>query len=182
MSANRTFPWRSLLLAALAILAGLPALSLAVENLGAHRVRGMEEFEQVIDLRCTVCHTRERIEQAIAEKRDRTTIQREMEARGAILTERDKEVLGTFWGKPQRGDGTPLAPGAYVEEEGWLEFQRIIEARCLLCHTRERIDQAVEKHLPFEPIEELMLKRGAQLTPAERKVLRTFWGGPGSSR
>ncbi len=41
----------------------VPAFTtVAVEDLGAHRMRGMDEFQQVIDSRCTVCHTRERVD------------------------------------------------------------------------------------------------------------------------
>ncbi len=59
-----------------------------------------EELRRVLDLRCTICHTQERIEKAIDEKRDMWEIQERMVERGAQLTERDRDVLSPFWGDP----------------------------------------------------------------------------------
>lgn len=74
--------------------------AVAVEDLGAHRLRGMDEFQQVIDTRCTVCHTRERVDLAIKKRQELEKIEQRMLERGAVLTERDRQVLGTFWGSP----------------------------------------------------------------------------------
>lgn len=72
-----------------------------VQNLGAHRTTaGMEEFQQVVDSKCTICHTRERVDLARSRGSDLKRIERQMIERGAILSEHDKSVLGTFWGSP----------------------------------------------------------------------------------
>jgi len=76
----------------------LPAL--AVEDLGAHRMRGMDDFQKVIDTRCTVCHTRERVDIAIKKRQNLEEIQQRMLEQGAVLSESDRRVLGTFWGNP----------------------------------------------------------------------------------
>lgn len=78
----------------------LPAPAMTVEDLGAHRFRGMGEFQRVLDRRCTVCHTRERVDAAIKTRRNIEYIQQRMLEQGAVLSERDKAVLGTFWGSP----------------------------------------------------------------------------------
>ncbi len=88
------------LLAAVAFPAGAQQI-----HLGAH-FQDHEELRKVLDLRCTICHTRERIDQAIDEKRDMFGIQERMVERGAQLTERDRNVLGTFWGDPFRERGS----------------------------------------------------------------------------
>lgn len=158
----------------LSVFAILQGPAWAVEDLGAHRFRGMEEFQEVIEKRCTVCHTRERVDIAIRKRRSLEKLEQQMTERGAVLTERDREVLGTFWGsplKPQR----PEAERDFVDLGGYREFERIIETRCVLCHNRDRIDEAIEKRLPYETIEEIMLKRGAILTEQDREVLRIFW-------
>lgn len=80
----------------------------AVENLGAHRFGSMDEFQEVIDARCTVCHTRERVDIAIRKRQRLEEIQQKMLERGAVLTERDKSVLGTFWGSPLKEGNAPL--------------------------------------------------------------------------
>jgi uncharacterized membrane protein len=66
---------------------------------GAH-FQDHEEFRKVLDLRCTICHTQERIDEAISEERDMLGIQERMVERGAQLSERDHSVLSHFWGDP----------------------------------------------------------------------------------
>lgn len=89
-------------LSLLALLLVLPTAAAAVENLGAHRLRGSGEFERVIDRRCTVCHSRARIETALGAQRPLQPLQQKMIEQGAVLSERDKSVLGTFWGTPMK--------------------------------------------------------------------------------
>jgi len=100
------------------VIAGLFALlatplfaAVAVEELGAHRFGSMEEFQQVIDTRCTICHTRERVDIAIKKRQDLEKIERRMLERGAELSEKDKQVLGTFWGNPLK-ESPPQQPAA----------------------------------------------------------------------
>ncbi|WP_053552171.1 hypothetical protein [Desulfuromonas soudanensis] len=94
----------------LVLLVVLPGTARAVEDLGAHRVGGMEEFQRVIDLRCTVCHTRERVDEAIKKRAALENLQKRMVGKGAVLSERDRKVLGTFWGSPLKERTTELPP------------------------------------------------------------------------
>lgn len=59
-----------------------------------------EEYRKIIESRCTSCHDADRIEQAMAEGRNINEILNKMQAMGAELTPRDKDVLGIFWGSP----------------------------------------------------------------------------------
>ena len=59
-----------------------------------------QAFEQVIDSRCTLCHTRERIDQARRQGGDLGEIQQRMLDRGAVLTEQEQSTLRAFWGDP----------------------------------------------------------------------------------
>lgn len=88
----------SLIAAALAAASPSPARAVD-QHLGAHDLHRGETFERVIDTRCTVCHTRERVDQAIREQRSLEELQKRMIRQGAILTEGDRKVLGTFWGE-----------------------------------------------------------------------------------
>jgi len=81
-----------------------------VENLGAHRLLGMDDFQHVIESRCTVCHTRERVDTAIRTRESLEQIQQRMLQKGAVLSETDKEVLGTFWGSPLKEKEAPPEP------------------------------------------------------------------------
>jgi hypothetical protein len=95
-------------LLALCFLLPLPAgATVAVEDLGAHRMRDMGEFQRVVETRCTVCHTRERVDIAIKKRQELEKIEQRMLERGAVLSERDKQVLGTFWGSPLKEPKTP---------------------------------------------------------------------------
>lgn len=97
-----------LTLLSLCLLTAAPAFATgAVEDLGAHRMRGMDEFNRVVDTRCTVCHSRERVDLAIKKQQDREKIEQRMLERGAVLTEQDKQVLGTFWGSPLKESDAP---------------------------------------------------------------------------
>ncbi len=79
-----------------------PAFAADSGNLGAHRTANPAEFQQVLEKKCIVCHTQERIDIAIKARRSLEKIQQRMIERGAELSERDKSVLGTFWGSPLR--------------------------------------------------------------------------------
>ncbi|HEY7744781.1 MAG TPA: hypothetical protein VIA07_00480 [Desulfuromonadales bacterium] len=99
---------RRFALITLCLCLSMPTLvAVAIEDLGAHRMRGMDEFQQVIDTKCTVCHTRERVDIAIKKRQDLEKIQKLMLERGAVLSESDKRVLGTFWGSPLKEPTTP---------------------------------------------------------------------------
>ena len=89
-----------LLVTSLLILVPTVVLPARMENLGAITPKTVDDFQRVIDTRCTVCHTRERVDIAIQKRRALEKLQQEMIERGAILNERDKDVLGTFWGSP----------------------------------------------------------------------------------
>lgn len=65
-----------------------------------HRLPANDEFQRTIEARCTICHTRGRVDKAIGQQADLDTLLQQMIERGAILSERDQKVLGTFWGSP----------------------------------------------------------------------------------
>ncbi len=137
------------------------------------------ELQRVLEARCTQCHTLERVGIALDQGRDMDQIVEAMIARGAILPERDKQILGTFWGPSSRVESTPPEPLAPAITSAQAKaFAEVIERRCLLCHNRERIDEAIARRLPFEPIDQMMRRRGAVLTPEEQETLKIFWESP----
>jgi hypothetical protein len=93
----------------LALLVGLLLLPVAVMAVpGAvhdpHRLPNNDEFQSTIEARCTICHTRARVDEAIGQHADLEELMQRMIERGAILSERDQNVLGTFWGSPMKSD------------------------------------------------------------------------------
>jgi mono/diheme cytochrome c family protein len=60
----------------------------------------LAEYRAVLNSRCTGCHSLERVEKAMGEGRPLEELVEMMRQRGAIVTESEKNVLGTFWGEP----------------------------------------------------------------------------------
>lgn len=69
-----------------------------------HKLPSNDEFQNTIEARCTICHTRARVDQAISEQENLELLLQRMIERGAILNDRDQKVLGTFWGSPLKED------------------------------------------------------------------------------
>ncbi|NJC87005.1 MAG: hypothetical protein FIB02_00490 [Desulfuromonas sp.] len=102
MSANKVF----LGLGLLALLTGAPAGAAVSATPGkTPRLEGGATFQEIIEKRCTICHTRERVDAAMRNQADLDALLRRMIERGAIISERDRKVLGTFWGSPLKGEG-----------------------------------------------------------------------------
>jgi len=96
---------KSLLLLLVGVLL-LPVSAVAVtgETRDVHRLPGNDEFQSTIEARCTICHTRARVDEAIGQEAELDALLQLMIERGAILSERDQKVLGTFWGSPLKED------------------------------------------------------------------------------
>lgn len=102
---------KSLLLLMAGLLLPLTAGAVPGAVHDVHKLPANDEFQETIELRCTVCHTRARVDKAIGEQADLDALLQRMIERGAILSERDQKVLGTFWGSPLKGDEEkPQAP------------------------------------------------------------------------
>ncbi|GFE56626.1 hypothetical protein [Geobacter sp. AOG1] len=91
----------------LAVLAGTVA---AEEDVRGVKLRQQEL--KVIEEKCLVCHNRQRIDAAAAEKRDMDRILRRMEQKGVVLTEQERQVMGHFKGqqvfRPPAGGDKPV--------------------------------------------------------------------------
>ena len=91
------------LLAGLLLLPG-PVVAVTGVVHDVHRLPGNDEFQGTIEARCTICHTRTRVDEARGQQAELDALLQRMIERGAILSERDQKVLGTFWGSPLKGD------------------------------------------------------------------------------
>jgi len=75
-------------------------LSCPTSLLAADLQANQEKFDQIINKRCVRCHTRDRIDEALKKGENIEQILEKMLRFGVNLSERDREVLGTFWGEP----------------------------------------------------------------------------------
>ena len=56
------------------------------------------------------------------------------------------------------------------------EASRVIEEKCLICHNRQLIDEAIKEREEMEQVLRRMEKKGVVLTGKERRVMGHFWG------
>ena len=56
------------------------------------------------------------------------------------------------------------------------EATRVIEEKCLICHNRQLIDEAIKEREEMEQVLRRMEKKGVVLTGKERRVIGHFWG------
>lgn len=111
MFVNRLFI--SFCLAGALLVPPVSALAVTAAVHDVHKLQETDEFQQTIEKRCAICHTRDRVDTAIDQGAELEELMQRMIERGAILNERDKRVLGTFWGSPMKneGDEPPLPSG-----------------------------------------------------------------------
>jgi hypothetical protein len=107
MFANNVCMYGLLLVGLLLLPSAADALPGAAHDV--HALPGNDEFQSTIEARCTICHTRDRVDEAIGKQEDIDALLHRMIERGAILSERDRKVLGTFWGSPLKSEEAPPA-------------------------------------------------------------------------
>jgi hypothetical protein len=109
MCVNRIFAG----LALTAAIAAAPAMAAVSAVPGeVHRFEDGATFQEIVESRCTICHTREQVDAAIRNQADLDALLRRMIERGAIISERDQKMLGTFWGSPLKSENPPATPPA----------------------------------------------------------------------
>lgn len=52
---------------------------------------------KIIDEKCLGCHNRQKINAAVKQRKNMEKIVTQMETKGAVLTDADRQVLGHFW-------------------------------------------------------------------------------------
>src|SRR3974390_1465214 len=81
----------------LAVMAGTNAKAVAQQDVRGVKLR--EQGLKVIDEKCLVCHNRQRIEDAVRQRKDMERITLLMEKKGAVLTDNERQVMNHFWHK-----------------------------------------------------------------------------------
>ncbi|MCK4536926.1 MAG: hypothetical protein KAT93_07930 [Desulfuromonadales bacterium] len=99
---NWILPLTTLTLATLSSVTVLAAVPTAVHD--PHRLADTDEFQKTIEARCTICHARDKADDANRAREELDALLQRMIERGAILSDKDKNVLGTFWGTPLKKD------------------------------------------------------------------------------
>ncbi len=52
---------------------------------------------------------------------------------------------------------------------------KVIDEKCLVCHNRQRIDEAVREQKEMEKVVRRMEQKGVTLTDKDRQVINHFW-------
>ncbi len=132
------------------------------------------EFQKILDSKCSRCHTRSRVDQAMADHRDMLEIQQRMISHGAELNPRERQVLGVFF----RGQDVQKKLARPTEEDPLAEYRSVIKARCSGCHSLKIVEEAMRQNRKFDALAQMMIKRGAVLSDKDVKIIQTFWGEP----
>ncbi len=74
--------------------------------------------------------------------------------------------------QPARGEEMKLGAHQGSREPEGLG---IIDEKCVACHNRQRIEDAMRKRRDMEKIQKRMEEKGVALTESERSVLSHFW-------
>jgi cytochrome c5 len=133
-----------------------------------------EEFQQILNINCSKCHDRIKIDQAMAEGRDLAEIQARMLSHGAELNTREQQVMGIFFRNPDK-DRVTAASGA---GDPLADYRAVLSARCSGCHSLDIVEVAMGDKRDFDTLAQLMIKRGAVINKDEMKIIKTFWGQP----
>lgn len=67
------------------------------KNVGSVTGGDSKKAQTIINSKCTVCHSRDKIDVALSSGKDMSIIQKDMEKRGVHLSSKEREVLGIFW-------------------------------------------------------------------------------------
>jgi uncharacterized membrane protein len=79
------------------LLCAAETASPAVSNMGSVQGGDIKAAHDIIEKKCTTCHSGKRIEAARSANRDMFRIQEEMEKKGAKLNTNERDVLGIYW-------------------------------------------------------------------------------------
>ena len=66
-------------------------------NLGSVRGGDFTKVREILEKKCTPCHSSEKIDAALKSGKDMNMIQQKMENRGVQLSGDEREVLGIYW-------------------------------------------------------------------------------------
>jgi mono/diheme cytochrome c family protein len=135
------------------------------------------KFQQIIDDKCSRCHTRFRIEDAIQQGADMDTIIAKMIRFGARLDDQEGRVMGVFWAQGSEFKAS-LPEGAGAVTDPLQEYRAVAQNRCTGCHSLDILEKTIAEGRSINDLIDMMRKRGAIITDADKSVLGTFWGNP----
>ena len=135
------------------------------------------QFQQILDNKCSQCHTRLRIEEAIQQGADMDAIIAKMIRLGAKLDEQERQVMGVFWAQGSEFKAS-LPEGTGAVDDPLREYRAVLENRCTTCHSLVIVEKAMAEGRSINELIDLMRQRGAIIPKADKSVLGTFWGNP----
>lgn len=133
------------------------------------------EFQRILDNKCSQCHTRLRVEDAIEQGADMEQIVAKMIRFGARLSQQEQQVMGIFWVAAAGAKPAAATPAAV---DPLREYRAVVQSRCVGCHSLDIVEKAMADDRPISDLIEMMRKRGAIIPEADKNVLGTFWGNP----
>jgi len=121
----------------------------------------------LINERCTVCHTRDRIDQAQKTPEQWAATVDRMIGYGARLSPEERQAVLDYL--TSQGAAPPAE-----DMSAALDGNALINERCTVCHTRDRIDQAQKTPEQWAATVDRMIGYGARLSPEERQAVLDY--------
>lgn len=135
------------------------------------------EYQQILNSKCSQCHPRGRIDQAIASGADFNTVIEKMIRAGARISDQEQQVLGVFWRSEKSVSGATSKEKS-VASDPLGEYRAVLASRCTGCHNLGRVEAAMLEGRSLKDLVEMMRKRGAIVTESDYNALAPFWGSP----
>lgn len=136
------------------------------------------EVQNIIQQRCTECHTPERLQQAMQRGDNFEEIMTKMIRLGLKIESKEQEVLGVFWAEQKSLRRSDSDTGQTGASDPLDEYSAVLERRCTGCHSLDIVEKAMQEGRSVDDLVVMMRQRGAVVTLQERSVLDTFWGSP----
>ncbi len=126
---------------------------------------GMLDGDALVEERCTVCHSRERIDAAVKDEAGWTATVDRMISNGAELNDEERAAVLEY---------LVSTHGEMGGDTGMLDGDALVEERCTVCHSRERIDAADKDEAGWTATVDRMISNGAELNDEERAAVIAY--------
>jgi len=132
-------------------------------DMGEESMGAMLDGNALVAERCTVCHTRERIDTASKDQAGWEATVDRMIGHGAQLNADERQAVIDY-----------LSSQGGASMGAMLDGNALVAERCTVCHTRDRIDAASKDQAGWEATVDRMIGHGAQLNADERAAVIAY--------
>ncbi len=116
--------------------------------------------------RCTVCHNPERIQNAAKTRDEWEDTVKRMIGKGANLNSDEKDIVINYLAETYKANAPSDSLG--------LDGAALVQERCTVCHSAERIQNAAKTSDEWEDTVKRMIGKGANLNSDEKDIVINY--------